>query len=89
VEKLVVDRNDTAAAPGHTRDVMREESQEPGPAMRIVLELSSENGTVSGTLATADGSRTFWGWLELMSALELAASANRRIASDGKPASHG
>ena len=40
--------------------------------MRVVLELSTENGTVSGTLTTDAGSRRFWGWLELMSALELA-----------------
>jgi hypothetical protein len=41
--------------------------------MRIELELFSEDGSVSGALTTQDGTRTFWGWLELMSALELAA----------------
>jgi hypothetical protein len=55
---------------------MREERKVSGPGMRIVLELSRENGTVSGTLNTAEGSRSFWGWLELMSALELAAGAS-------------
>ena len=40
--------------------------------MRIVLELSSEDGTVTGTLTSGEESRRFWGWLELMSALELA-----------------
>jgi len=43
--------------------------------MRIVLELSTESGTVSGTLTTEEGNRRFWGWLELMSALELASGA--------------
>jgi hypothetical protein len=43
--------------------------------MRIVLELSSESGNVSGTLTTDEGSRRFWGWLELMSALELVTGA--------------
>ena len=66
--------------------------------MRIVLELSPERETVSGTLTTDDGSQRFWGWLELMSALELAtgattASAVRpadqlgRIRNPGEPAS--
>jgi hypothetical protein len=55
---------------------MREERKVPGPAMRIVLELSRENETVSGTLTTAEESRGFWGWLELISALERAAGAN-------------
>jgi hypothetical protein len=57
--------------------------------MRMVLELSSENGTVSGTLTTGEGSRKFWGWLELMSALELAAGASQGELSGrgaGKPA---
>lgn len=40
-----------------------------------MLELSSEGETVSGTLTTAEESRSFWGWLELMSALELASGA--------------
>jgi hypothetical protein len=53
--------------------MMREESQEADQANRIVLELRSENGAVSGALITAEGNRSFWGWLELMSALELAA----------------
>jgi hypothetical protein len=53
-----------------------EEKETPDPATRIVLELSSENGTISGALITAEGSRSFWGWLELMSALELAAAAS-------------
>jgi hypothetical protein len=57
---------------------MREEGKLSGPAMRIALELSRENGTVSGTLNTAEGSQAFWGWLELMSALELAAGAGQR-----------
>jgi hypothetical protein len=52
--------------------------------MRIVLELSPESETVSGTLTTDDGSRRFWGWLELMSALELATGAT--TASAVRPA---
>ena len=51
------------------------EAAEASAAMRIVLELSSEDGTVSGTLTTSQESRSFWGWLELMSALELATGA--------------
>jgi hypothetical protein len=43
--------------------------------MRIVLDLSTETENVSGTLTTEDGSRRFWGWLELMSALEKATGA--------------
>jgi hypothetical protein len=68
---------------------MSEERKLPGPGMRIVLELSSENGNVSGTLTAAEETRGFWGWLDLMSALELAAGANpgelswRRIAKAG------
>jgi hypothetical protein len=54
------------------------EAREAPAAMRIVLELSSEDGTVSGTLTTSHESRSFWGWLELMSALELAAGARPR-----------
>ena len=52
------------------------EDQMPHAEMRIVLELTSEGGTVSGTLTSANGSRSFWGWLELMSALELAAGTS-------------
>jgi len=68
---------------------MREARKVPGPGIRIVLELSRENGTVSGTLNTAERSQSFWGWLELMSALELAARASpgelsrRRIGGPG------
>jgi hypothetical protein len=68
---------------------MSEEKNVPGPTMRIVLELSSENGNVSGTLTAAEETRGFWGWLELMSALELAAGASpgelsrRRIGEPG------
>jgi hypothetical protein len=56
--------------------------------MRIVLELSNENGTVTGTLTTGRESRSFWGWLELMSALELATGidpckAERREVTNG------
>jgi hypothetical protein len=51
------------------------EPKAPGVTMRIVLELSAESETVSGTLTTDEGSRRFWGWLELMSALELATGA--------------
>ena len=52
---------------------MGEDGEAPAMTRRIVLELSSEGETVSGTLTTAEESRSFWGWLELMSALELAA----------------
>ena len=52
--------------------------------MRIVLELSPESETVCGTLTTDDGSQRFWGWLELMSALELATGAT--TASAVRPA---
>lgn len=54
---------------------MVEDGEAPAMTRRIVLELSSEGGTVSGTLTTAEESRSFWGWLELMSALELATGA--------------
>jgi hypothetical protein len=70
-ERLVVDRNDIGRPAVDTRGVS-EERKAPGMAMRIVLELSREDGTVTGTLTTGRESRSFWGWLELMSALELA-----------------
>ena len=54
---------------------MSEDRKAPAVTTRIVLELSSEDGTLSGTLTTPAESRSFWGWLELMSALELAAGA--------------
>jgi hypothetical protein len=73
-KRLVVDRNDTAGARGETRNRMSETREAPA-VMRIVLELSSEDGTVCGTLTTSQQSRSFWGWLELMSALELATGA--------------
>ena len=55
---------------------MSEDGEAPAVTRRIVLELSSEGETVSGTLTTAEESRSFWGWLELMSALELATGAS-------------
>jgi hypothetical protein len=55
---------------------MSENPEAPAMTTRIVLELSSEDGTLSGTLTTAAESRSFWGWLELMSALELATGAS-------------
>ena len=54
---------------------MSKDGEASAVTRRIVLELSSEGGTVSGTLSTAKESRSFWGWLELMSALELAIGA--------------
>jgi hypothetical protein len=54
---------------------MSEDREASAATRRIVLELSSEGETVSGTLTTAEESRSFWGWLELMSALELASGA--------------
>jgi hypothetical protein len=54
---------------------MNEDREASAVTRRIVLELHSEGGTVSGTLTTAEESRRFWGWLELMSALELATDA--------------
>jgi hypothetical protein len=72
-QRLVVARNDKGAVAGDTRGVITTKS---GAPMRIVLELTSGDGTVSGTLITAQESRAFWGWLELMSALELAANQN-------------
>jgi hypothetical protein len=62
---------------------MTEERDMPGPARRIVLEFSTGNGTVSGALITSEGSRSFWGWLELMSALELAAGETREQGGSG------
>lgn len=55
---------------------MTEAREAPAATTRIVLELSSEDGTLSGTLTTAAERRSFWGWLELMSALELATGAS-------------
>jgi hypothetical protein len=55
---------------------MSDDPEAPAMTTRIVLELSSEDGTPSGTLTTAAESRSFWGWLELMSALELATAAS-------------
>jgi hypothetical protein len=55
---------------------MSDDGSASGTAMRIVLELSSDHGTVSGTLTTTEESRSFWGWLELMSALELATGSS-------------
>ena len=63
------------APPGNTRGAMSKDGEASAVTRRIVLELSSEGGTVSGTLSTAEESRSFWGWLELMSALELATGA--------------
>lgn len=54
---------------------MSEDGEASAITRRIVLELSSEGETVSGTLTIAEESRSFWGWLELMSALELATGA--------------
>jgi hypothetical protein len=49
------------------------DGQAPGAGRRVVVELAAEEGTVSGRITTSDGDRPFWGWLELMSALERAA----------------
>ena len=62
---------------------MAEKVDAPDSATRVVLELSSQKGTVSGALITAEGSRSFWGWLELMSALELAAGEPREQGGSG------
>jgi hypothetical protein len=62
----------TLRALPQTLGAMSEKGKATPMPMRIVLELSSENGTVTGTLTSGEESRSFWGWLELMSALELA-----------------
>ena len=36
----------------------------------IVLEVRSDRGTVRGNVIAPGGEQSFWGWLELMSALE-------------------
>ena len=41
---------------------------------RVQLELDADPGAIHGTLEHGDGTRErFWGWLELMAALERAA----------------
>jgi hypothetical protein len=50
-----------------------------GQARRVNLELQVEPGAIHGTLEHRDGTRErFWGWLELMSALE-------RVTSETSP----
>jgi hypothetical protein len=78
----------TSGVPRSRLGAMCEERTASGMPMRIVLELSSEGETVAGRLTTADESRSFWGWLELMSALELATGidpckAERREVTNG------
>jgi hypothetical protein len=46
-------------------------------AHRVNLELEPDPDAIHGTLQHGDGTRErFWGWLELMAALERATSGN-------------
>jgi hypothetical protein len=43
----------------------------PDQPVRVVLELADDPDAMHGTVEHADGRREpFWGWLDLMSALE-------------------
>jgi hypothetical protein len=43
----------------------------PNRPRRVTLELDDDTDAIHGTLEHADGTRErFWGWLELMSALD-------------------
>ncbi len=49
-----------------------------GPALRISLELEAGPDTIHGTLERGDGTRErFWGWLELMAAIDRVTSTNQ------------
>jgi hypothetical protein len=41
-----------------------------GDHNRVVVDLATGPPTISGTLTSTLGSRSFWGWLELMRELE-------------------
>ena len=44
-------------------------------AQRVSLEIETDPGAIHGTVEAGDGTReSFWGWLELMAALERAMS---------------
>jgi hypothetical protein len=46
-------------------------------AQRLKLELDADPSAIRGTLEHADGTREpFWGWLELMAALERATTSD-------------
>jgi hypothetical protein len=75
----------TSGAPGPKLAVMSDDRTVSAAPMRIVLELSNVSGTVAGTLTTADENRSFWGWLELMSALELAAGTSAEELVPARP----
>jgi hypothetical protein len=48
------------------------------PAQRIQLELETSSDAIHGTLEHGDGTREcFWGWLELMAALDRVTDAAR------------
>jgi len=48
----------------------------PDPPWRVTLELDADPDALHGTLEHPDGTRErFWGWLDLMSALERGARA--------------
>ncbi len=64
---------------------MRGQEEIAARTVRITLELSSENGTVHGTLRAGERTRSFRSWLELMSALELATGTGGRLVATGEP----
>jgi hypothetical protein len=49
------------------------------PTHRVTLDLEADPDAIHGTLEHGDGTRErFWGWLELMAALERVTSAGGR-----------
>jgi hypothetical protein len=56
---------------------------EGGAAVRLALEFRLTEETIAGTLTGAGQTTVFWGWLELIGALEAQAKALRPEAAPG------